>query len=169
MAALVPYSYWMSRQQRPDPPNIILGERSWDAPVIEEGTCSVDPRFLQDGFTVIAQEAVYDPATHVTRVRLEPPGHESGALARRVVRTGDRWGVIRSGPAEEIELWGDFGGVTTFEVQPTYHLADGSPCIDQGVPNEMADADMDGDPRPVGPAPDAGADELAGTTPGNGS
>ncbi|MGH7551143.1 MAG: right-handed parallel beta-helix repeat-containing protein [Gemmatimonadota bacterium] len=147
--------------------NIILGERNWAAPVTEEGTCSGGPRFLEDRFTVIAQEASYDPAAHVTRVRFEGPGHEPGALARRVVQAADRWGVVRSNGSGQIELWGDYAGLTTFEVQPSYHLREGSPCVDLGVTTEV-DADMDGDPRPVGPATDAGADELAGAASGNG-
>ncbi|MGH7572862.1 MAG: right-handed parallel beta-helix repeat-containing protein [Gemmatimonadota bacterium] len=149
--------------------NIILGERDWAAPVTEEGTCGGDPGFLGDGFTVTTEEATYDPAVHLTRVRFGGPGREPGALARRVIRAEDRWGVIRSNASGEIDLWGDFGGMTTFEVQPSYHLAEGSACVDQGVTADLPDTDMDGDPRPAGAAPDAGADELAGAASGNGS
>ena len=51
------------------------------------------------------------------------------------------------------------------EVQPSYHLAAGSPCIDRGVTGDVPDRDIDGDPRPIGPAPDAGADEVVGDAP----
>ncbi len=40
-----------------------------------------------------------------------------------------------------------------------YHLIDGSAAIDQGVDAGVT-TDVDGDPRPFGPAPDLGADEY---------
>lgn len=140
--------------------NIILGERSWDAPVVEEGTCSEIPTFVEDELTVTGELATYDPARHVTTVRAAGLDHEAGALARRVVQAGDRWGVVRSNAPGEIQVWGDFHDVTSFEIAPTYHLAPGSPCIDRGVAGDTPDRDMDGDPRPAGSAPDAGADEV---------
>lgn len=39
------------------------------------------------------------------------------------------------------------------------HLAAGSPCVDAGDPNNAPAVDIDGEPRPVGAAPDIGADE----------
>jgi len=40
-----------------------------------------------------------------------------------------------------------------------YHLGDDSPAIDAGLSLPWLTADIDGDPRPIGPAPDVGADE----------
>jgi hypothetical protein len=40
-----------------------------------------------------------------------------------------------------------------------YHLAPGSAAIDAGV-EAGESSDVDGDPRPFGPAPDIGADEA---------
>jgi hypothetical protein len=42
-----------------------------------------------------------------------------------------------------------------------YHLRAGSPAIDAGV-NAGVTIDIDGDPRPMGPGYDIGADEWAG-------
>ena len=39
------------------------------------------------------------------------------------------------------------------------HLAPGSAAIDRGDPADYPATDIDGDRRPIGPAPDAGADE----------
>jgi hypothetical protein len=55
----------------------------------------------------------------------------------------------------------EFSGALAF-VNPTegdYHLGRGSAAIDQGTPTGVTD-DLDGDPRPVGPLPDLGADEV---------
>lgn len=42
---------------------------------------------------------------------------------------------------------------------PDYHLSPGSNAIDHGIPLAWVTRDVDGDPRPMGPAPDVGADE----------
>ena len=41
-----------------------------------------------------------------------------------------------------------------------YHLAPGSAAIDRGDPNRYPATDIDGQTRPMGLAPDAGADEA---------
>jgi hypothetical protein len=41
-----------------------------------------------------------------------------------------------------------------------YHLLAGSPAIDAGNPNNYPTTDIDGQARPMGPRPDAGADET---------
>ena len=46
-----------------------------------------------------------------------------------------------------------------------YHLAPGSPAIDAGDPASYPTLDIDGHGRPVGVAPDAGADEFGSTGP----
>ncbi len=44
----------------------------------------------------------------------------------------------------------------------TYHLGQGSSCIDTGTTVEAPPFDIDGDPRPTGSGVDVGADEAAG-------
>ncbi len=44
-----------------------------------------------------------------------------------------------------------------------YHLGPGSNAIDRALPLDWVTRDIDGDPRPMGPAPDVGADEKAFT------
>jgi hypothetical protein len=46
-----------------------------------------------------------------------------------------------------------------------YHLTPGAAAIDHADPTNSPTTDIDGDPRPNGTAPDAGADELASSTP----
>jgi hypothetical protein len=52
------------------------------------------------------------------------------------------------------------------------HLRAGSPAIGRGDPSDYPATDIDGNPRPFGSAPDAGADEygsVGGTAPGGGA
>ena len=52
------------------------------------------------------------------------------------------------------------------------HLQRGSPAIDRGSPHDHPPTDIDGNPRPAGSAPDAGADEFGsegGTPPSGGA
>ena len=144
--------------------NIILGERNWGAPVTEEGTCTEDPAFVDDGFELGPAEVAYDPERHVTRLGIEAAGHPPGSLAGRVVQAGERWGVVRSNDEDGIAVWGDFGGQAAFAIKPTYHLAPGSLCIDRGVETEAPDRDIDGDPRPLAGGYDIGADEVRGVS-----
>ncbi len=46
-----------------------------------------------------------------------------------------------------------------------FHLASGAAAIDAGDPANAPATDIDGDARPAGPAPDAGADETTGAAP----
>jgi hypothetical protein len=46
------------------------------------------------------------------------------------------------------------------QLDPTWHIAKTSPCVDKGVATEAPKNDRDGDPRPNGPAIDIGADEV---------
>jgi hypothetical protein len=61
------------------------------------------------------------------------------------------------GPNDLLLPGGDAGYVArgAFDL----HLMPGSPAIDRGNPLAFPATDIDGDPRPQGPAPDAGADE----------
>jgi uncharacterized repeat protein (TIGR01451 family) len=44
--------------------------------------------------------------------------------------------------------------------QQDYHLLAGSPAIEAGIVGTGVTSDMDGEPRPIGPLPDVGADEF---------
>ena len=44
------------------------------------------------------------------------------ALAGRVVRSGDQWGVVKSNGETDIQIWGNFSGKLDFEILPAYQL-----------------------------------------------
>jgi hypothetical protein len=55
------------------------------------------------------------------------------------------------------------GAAKAIWVEGDYHLKAGSPCVDTGDPTLASPAalfDIDGQPRPIGAAPDIGCDEL---------
>ena len=112
--------------------NILLGARRWDAPVSEEGSCTTAV-FLPDSIPVRARQVQRDTTRHVTTVRVEG-ALPAGSLAGRIVRAGDRWGVVRSSTPTSMEIWGDFPA-TRFTVKPTYRVAPGSPCAGRGATN----------------------------------
>jgi hypothetical protein len=112
--------------------NILLGARRWDAPVSEEGSCTT-ATFLPDGVDLRVRRAQHDAARHVTTVEVQ--GRlPTGSLAGRVVQAGDRWGVVRSGTATVLEIWGDFPA-TRITVKPTYRVGPGSSCAGRGAAN----------------------------------
>ncbi len=76
--------------------------------------------------------------------------------------TGAVWSVneVRYSDIED----GDFNGQCgNFSANPlfwdSYHLSSCSPAIDAGTTADMPQVDIDGDPRPMGSAPDVGVDE----------
>jgi hypothetical protein len=62
------------------------------------------------------------------------------------------------GPHDLLLTTGDAGYVNRIGFD--LHLSLSSPAIDRGNPFSFPATDIDGDPRPLGPAPDAGADEA---------
>lgn len=112
--------------------NIITGERNWNAPVTDEGTCR-EAEFVDDGFTLAGVSATYDHARYLTRVEADGLDALAGSLVGRVVQAGERWSVVRANAPGVLEVWGDFGGQTGFEVKPTYTVVPGSACEGRGA------------------------------------
>jgi parallel beta-helix repeat protein len=70
---------------------------------------------------------------------------------------GEDWGGAGTIITGSRNYWGDPALVNPDAGD--YHLGPGSAAIDRGVETEI-DIDIDGDLRPIGPAPDVGADEA---------
>ena len=131
-----------------------------------EGT----PQFIDDGISgsvrVTAGRTLGQSALTIISIN-HGSNHAGQPLPGRVVRVGDRWGVVSSGTLGEhhtLAVWGNLSSTDStsvpFECVPTYHLGPSSPCVDQGTRDHAPTHDRDGDPRSSGPV-DIGADERA--------
>ncbi len=111
---------------------------------------------------------VYGAATMTNTILV---GHTVGisvAAGNTATLEATLWG---SGDWANDEDWSGAGAIVTGThntwgdpafVNPDagdYHLTSGSAAIDEGVETDV-DVDIDGDPRPIGPHPDLGADEA---------
>jgi chitodextrinase len=97
---------------------------------------------LYDGFT-------YDNVSFVGNVgRIAACGQAGVEFAFNV------WSNLRCGPTDRVAPAG-YVDAAGFDL----HLAAGSAAIGAGDPSRYPASDIDGDPRPVGGAPDAGSDE----------
>jgi hypothetical protein len=70
---------------------------------------------------------------------------------------GIDWGGAGTVITGTTNLWGDPAFVAP--AADDYHISHGSAATDNAVETDV-DVDIDGDPRPIGPAPDIGADET---------
>jgi hypothetical protein len=64
----------------------------------------------------------YRPRQFVTSIFISNGKFEKNELANRVIKAGDRWGVIKSNSEKDIEIWGDFSGEIHFTVLSGYQL-----------------------------------------------
>ena len=139
--------------------------RGWEG----RGNFFDDPKFVSDGKKGKAVVTAFDSKHFITR--LAPSNTDLGNedYAGRVVRIGDKWGVVASSGSGMIQVWGDytrsgFSDLTEFEIMPTYHLQAGSPCIDAGENLLAPEIDMDAEVRPskggLALKVDIGADEY---------
>jgi parallel beta-helix repeat protein len=102
------------------------------------GVFAADPMFVNDGAEGQLKSINYDPQRVQTRLTLSSPVSEASNWAGRIVRVGDAWGVVASGTADELVVWGDLRGqsqqvASAYSIAPTYRLAGGSPCIGKGT------------------------------------
>jgi hypothetical protein len=87
-----------------------------------EGNFSSPPEFLNDWLDLRANSVTYHSRQFVTSIFISNGKFEKNELANRVIKAGDRWGVIKSNGKKDIEIWGDFSGEIHFTLLPTYQL-----------------------------------------------
>jgi len=114
-----------------------------------EGNMSADPLFVDDSLQLTAESSAYDPARGHTRATLTGGRLKPNELARRVIRSGGKWGVVTFNDATTLTAWGDLSGEKILMIVPTYHLRADSPCIDRGTNAGAPDRDLEGNLRPA--------------------
>ncbi len=125
-----------------------------------EGNFSAEPGFRNDWIGLTAAASNYSRNYHLTEIYIPDAKFSANALANRVLKSGDHWGVIHANDENYIRVWGDFSGAISYILLPTYHLSEKSPCIDQGFAEYSPEVDFEGDQRPAGAGIDVGADEY---------
>ncbi len=148
--------------------NIMWGGMHVDAPAVFENNLSKQsvegenniaktPGFKNDAVQLIPFSTSYDPFKFVTTVFVSGANYKADELKGRVVKAGDKWGVVKSNTAENIEIWNDLSGFTSLEILPSFSLAENSPCIDAGKQISSVKEDLLGNKREK---PDIGAIEY---------
>ena len=124
------------------------------------GNLSQRPIFLDDQLNLSSEKATYDAQRLVTRVNVTTSQLPAASLADRVVRAGDRWGVIEAIRGEQLAIWGDLSGASSLEILPSYRPCLQSPGIDSGTHRGAPALDRHGNLCPFGMGIDIGADEF---------
>ena len=83
---------------------------------------SSSPDFIDDWIELYVNTAIYRPKQYITNIFVSNREFEKNELVNRVVKAGERWGVIKSNNKKEIEIWGDISGEIHLLILPTYHL-----------------------------------------------
>ena len=78
------------------------------------------PRFKNDGANVPVLAAVYNKSRSATEVLVEG-AFAKNILAGRVVRSGDKWGIIQANDGNRLTIWGNLQA-TELQVLPTYTI-----------------------------------------------
>lgn len=151
--------------------NIVWGDFTYETDAVVEynnfrdgydgiGNFSADPGLMDDISVADVSSAVYLNDEFLTRIELADTRFKRNELAYRTVRSGDRWGIVKSNKGNAITAWGDLSDAADLQIIPTYHLQSDSPNIDKGTDRKLYTVDIDGDVRPQGRGVDLGADEF---------
>ncbi len=87
-----------------------------------EGNKKGAPDFIDDRILFRVLSASMDRKGYSTSLLVTGENLGADELVARVVKSGERWGIIKSNTGNEICIWGDFSGISSFEVVPTYQL-----------------------------------------------
>jgi len=88
-----------------------------------ESNISETPNFNNDRLILHADAVGYERKKFYTTVSIFNSDLPISELTGRVVRAGQKWGVVRSNDKNILTVWGDLSGEIVFTVLPTYRLA----------------------------------------------
>ena len=138
--------------------NIIWGTMDVDAPAdfvandISEkfpgkNNISKDPVFNNNLEKIVPLKVSVNNGALTTELFVSGLKYKPGELVGRVVKTGDKWSVVKSNNGSDIILWGDLTGNLEYTLLPTFQLTSDSPCIDAGVSLKDVPKDFLGNSR----------------------
>lgn len=124
--------------------NIIWGGMEIDAPAVfshndskeilkGDNNISKDPMFKNDAFQIIPFSTAYNPFKFITTIFVSGGKYKTDELKGRIVKTGDKWGVVKSNTSNNIEVWNDLSGNTEIQILPSFQLLSDSPCLNTGM------------------------------------
>ena len=79
------------------------------------------PQIKNDGSRLNTISATFNKTTCTTDI-IVTSSFAKNALANRVIRTGDKWGIVKSNEGSLITVWSDVNGISDFNILPTYSL-----------------------------------------------
>ena len=79
------------------------------------------PQIKNDGSRLNAISATYSKTSCTTDI-IVTGSFAKNSLANRVIRTGDKWGIVKSNEGSLITVWSDVNGIVDFNILPTYSL-----------------------------------------------
>jgi hypothetical protein len=95
---------------------------------VSQGTQNFDrpPKFIDDRISGQIKEISFDPLRIQSRVKIGPSLSDDQNLTGRVLRIGERWGVIIESHDRTITVWGELQASNRqdlmFEILPTYSI-----------------------------------------------
>ena len=107
----------------PDP---VFEKNNVDDQGVNQGKQNFDqsPEFNNDGFSGAIEEITFDPMRVQSRIIISTQFSGDHDLTGRIIRTGDRWGVIISYSDNVFTVWGDLyisdKQEMTYEILPSY-------------------------------------------------
>jgi hypothetical protein len=87
-----------------------------------EGNRSDAPRFRDDWGEIRVFSAAFDARRCVTTLTVAGKKYRGNDLGQRIVKAGERWGVVKSNDEFAIEVWGDLSGCLQVTLLPTYQM-----------------------------------------------
>ncbi len=121
-------------------PSTIKNNRIWgcfeleaDAVVIDnfikdvpEGQPDKSPEILNDWIGIKADAVFYNKRFNkqifTTKLFVSEGEYRPDELVNRVIKAGNKWGVVKSNDRQTIEVWGELTGKISFLILPTYCL-----------------------------------------------
>jgi hypothetical protein len=89
---------------------------------LQEGNYSEYPGFLEDSQDITAFSTNFSRFQYLTEVLLGTESLQPGSLSSRIVKVGDRWGLVKNNNSRSLTIYGDFSGEISIKVLPSYQL-----------------------------------------------